>query len=198
MKNKIIPQIDFESIGIDEVGRGAWSGPIVACAVLLKKEIFKNKSFFEITDSKKISKVMREELSNVIKTNAFFSFGVSSVKEIDEYNILKATEFAMKRAFSFFCKKNKPVKIDGPKFFFLNKHTEFIIKGDEKIVSIAAASILAKVFRDNIMKDLSKFYPDYKWEKNCGYGTKNHRDAIERKGITCHHRKSFKPIKRFL
>ena len=183
-------------IGIDEVGRGSWSGPVVACAVKLKPEIFLNKSYLKIKDSKKVSKFNQKQIFKFIKNNSNSSFGISSVEEIDKFNILKATEFAIRRAFVYFSNCDLNVKIDGPKFFFLNNKTEFIIKGDEKLICISAASILAKVYRDKLMVDLSKDFPQYGWDTNAGYGTKKHIEAIKNFGVTKHHRKSFKPIKK--
>ena len=191
-------EINFNFLGIDEVGRGSWSGPVVACAVKLNPDILDNKLYLKIDDSKKISKTRREKLFEYIKKHSKYSFGISSVEEIDKLNIMKATELAIKRAYDYFSKDNLDIKIDGPNFFFLNEKTKFIIKGDEKVINISAASILAKVYRDKYMASLSLNFPEYGWEKNSGYGTKEHLKAIEFYGITKHHRKSFKPIKNII
>ena len=189
---------DIGVIGIDEVGRGAWSGPLVACSVLLKKSILDKKKIYEINDSKKISQKKRLVLSSFIKKNSIYNFGVSKVEEIDKLNINKATQLAMERSFEPFASIGKKVKIDGLNFFFLNKKTEFIVKGDQRSITIASASILAKVFRDEEMKKLSKIFKYYDWENNMGYGTKKHLLGIKTHGITTFHRKSFSPIKSFI
>ncbi len=183
-------------IGIDEVGRGSWSGPIVACSLVLGRNIVKNNLFFEIKDSKKVSKKKRDLLSTFIKKNSNYNIGQSSSWEIDKFGILKSTELAMKRSFFPFKKLKYRVKIDGPQFFFLNQNSEFIVNGDQKCKGIAAASIVAKVFRDNLMKKLSTKYPRYGWEDNFGYGTKYHKNALKKYGITPEHRITFKPIKK--
>tara|TARA_A100001015_G_C14991106_1_gene713996 strand:+ start:189 stop:788 length:600 start_codon:yes stop_codon:yes gene_type:complete len=192
--------IDFKDInnkviGIDEVGRGAWSGPVVACAVLLKKSILVNPKIYQINDSKKLSKIKRKELEVIIKNNSTFSFGITEPKEIDSKNILVATKIAMIRAYKPFSSLKNKIKVDGPEFFFLNKKTEFIIKGDELSITIASASILAKEHRDRIMVNYSKLYPGYDWENNMGYGTKTHNSAIKKNGLTTIHRLSFSPMK---
>jgi len=195
MKKKKINDVEDEIIGIDEVGRGALCGPVVSCAVLLNKTIISDNLFLEINDSKKLSEAKRNVIASFIKKNSEFSFGLATHEEIDTINILKATNLSMKRAFNYF--KNFPnrVKIDGIKTFFLNNKTEFIVKGDEKSVAIAAASILAKNYRDEIMKKYSIDFPEYKWEKNKGYGTKEHLLALENFGLSPIHRKSFAPVK---
>ena len=178
-------------IGVDEVGRGALCGPVVSCGVLLKKEIFQDKLINEIDDSKKISQKKREILEIFIKRNSFYSFGLASNKEIDKVNILNATIISMKRALKKFDGYKNTIKIDGQKIFEYNENTFFIKKGDSSSVSIASASILAKTFRDNIMNEYARSYPLYKWDKNKGYGTKEHFKAIKQFGPTCLHRKSF-------
>ena len=195
MGKKFFKDIEDEIIGIDEVGRGALCGPVVSCAVLLNKTIISDNLFLEINDSKKLSEAKRNVIASFIKKNSEFSFGLATHEEIDTINILKATNLSMKRAFNYF--KNFPnrVKIDGIKTFFLNNKTEFIVKGDEKSVAIAAASILAKNYRDEIMKKYSIDFPEYKWEKNKGYGTKEHLLALENFGLSPIHRKSFAPVK---
>ena len=182
-------------IGIDEVGRGSWSGPVVACAVLLKPEILNFSLSLKINDSKKITKINRGKLSEFIENYSIYSFGESSSTEIDETNILKATIQAIKRAFKPFKNFRNKVRIDGPELFSLNNNTVFKIKGDQLSISIASASILAKNYRDNLMTCFSKDYPKYGWENNSGYGTKKHLESIKKYGVTKLHRKSFKPIK---
>ena len=183
-------------IGIDEVGRGSWSGPVVACSLILGRNILKNNLFFEINDSKKISKKKRYFLSTFIKKNSNYNIGQSSSWEVDKFGILKSTELAMKRSFDPFKKLKYKVKIDGPQFFTLNQNSEFIVNGDQKFKAIAAASIVAKVFRDNLMEKLSTKFPEYGWENNFGYGTEYHKNALKKYGITPQHRITFKPIKK--
>ena len=190
--------IEQRTIGIDEVGRGSWSGPLVACAVLLKSTILKCSNLALIDDSKKIKKDKRVELSNFLKKHSYFNFGIAYVEEIDNQNINIATKLAMERAYEKFNNLDTIIKIDGRKMFEFKKNTHFLIKGDQKSIAIASASILAKVFRDKIMNYLDCFYPEYGWKSNMGYGTKKHLSAIRSFGITKFHRRSFKPITRFL
>ena len=181
--------------GVDEVGRGSLIGPVYAAAVILNKNI--NKKLLK--DSKTISKNKRELLSNYIQKNSIWSVGKASVKEIDKINILQASLLAMKRAIKKLKKKPSHVLIDGNKIPDLkNYNLKAIIKGDQKIPSISAASIIAKVTRDRIMTELSKKYPVYCWSKNAGYGTSIHQDALRNYGVTPHHRKSFAPIRALL
>jgi len=191
VERNFFKDIDHEIIGVDEVGRGALVGPVVSCAVLLKKEIKDNFLYREINDSKKLTQKKRIILSEFIKQNSIFSIGMASNIEIDKINILNATVLSMKRALKKLCISKNTIKIDGPKIFDLNEKTFFVKKGDQKSVSIADASILAKCYRDNIINELSITFPLYQWEKNKGYGTKNHVDAIKKFGISHHHRKSF-------
>ena len=186
-----LDDIKNQVIGIDEVGRGALCGPVVSCTVLLDKSILRHPLVNEINDSKKINETKRELLSNFIKRFSKFSFGLADNQEIDKINILKATILSMRRSFEKFRNYDNTVKIDGQKTFELNKNTTFIIKGDQKCISIASASILAKHHRDTFMIEMSKNFPEYEWSKNKGYGTKKHINAIKKFGITSFHRKSF-------
>ena len=186
-----LDDIKNQVIGIDEVGRGAFCGPVVSCSILLSKEILNDKLVNEIKDSKKLSEKKRITLSNFIKSHSIFSIGKASNEEIDKLNILKATNLSMIRSYKKFKAMGNQVKIDGIKTFYLNERTSFIKSGDNKSVSIAAASIIAKTWRDRLMKNYSKIYPMYKWERNKGYGTGEHRKAIIKFGITRLHRKSF-------
>ena len=183
--------IKNQVIGIDEVGRGAFCGPVVSCSVLLEKAILKNNLVFQITDSKKLSNKKRIILSKFIKEYSSFSIGIANNIEIDEMNILRATNLSMIRSYDKFKKTENLIKIDGLKTFSLNEKTTFIKNGDQKSVSIAAASIIAKTWRDRLMTLYSKIYPMYGWERNKGYGTHEHRSAIKKFGITKIHRKSF-------
>jgi len=178
-------------IGVDEVGRGALCGPVVSCSVLLKKEILKFDLVNQIDDSKKISEKKRIILSNFIKKYSNFHFGIASNLEIDEINILKATILSMKRSLKNFCNHKNEIKIDGQKIFHHNDNTFFIKKGDQKSISIASASILAKTFRDKLICNYEKEFPEYDLCSNKGYGTKKHFKAIKHYGLTPIHRKSF-------
>ena len=177
--------------GVDEVGRGSLIGPVYAAAVILNKNI--NKKLLK--DSKTITKNKRELLSNYIQKNSIWSVGKASVKEIDKINILQASLLAMKRAIIKLDKKPSLVLIDGNKLPDLkNYELEYVIKGDQKIPSISAASIIAKVSRDKFITKLSKEFNNYGWDTNSGYGTKEHLKAIKQFGITKYHRKTFSPI----
>ena len=183
--------IKNQVIGIDEVGRGAFCGPVVSCSVLLEKAILKNNLVFQITDSKKLSNKKRIILSKFIKEYSSFSIGIANNIEIDEMNILRATNLSMIRSYDKFKNTENLIKIDGLKTFSLNEKTTFIKNGDQKSISIAAASIIAKTWRDRLMTLYSKIYPMYGWERNKGYGTHEHRNAIKKFGLTKIHRKSF-------
>ena len=180
--------------GVDEVGRGPLAGPVVAAAVIIDINNIPD----GINDSKRLSKKNRLEISDEIKKYSIYSVAEASVKEIDKINILQASLLAMKRAIEGLSKKPMTVLVDGKFKPKTNFTTHSIIKGDTKSLSIAASSIIAKVYRDNLMTDFSKKYPAYLWEKNAGYGTKEHLLAIKKCGITPIHRKSFKPIHNIL
>ena len=177
--------------GVDEVGRGSLIGPVYAAAVILNKSV----NLKILKDSKSISKEKREFLYNYIKKNSVWAIGKASRNEIDNINILQATLMAMKRAIKKLKKKPTLVLIDGNKLPKMNNYNlKAIVKGDQTIPSISAASIIAKVTRDKIITNLGKKYKEYKWDKNCGYGTKQHLKAIKNLGITIHHRKTFSPM----
>ncbi len=183
-------------IGIDEVGRGPLAGPVVSAAVHLSK----NFKTHDLDDSKKISKTKRQEIYNLIIKTCDYQIGVANVVEIDKYNILQATFLSMNRAIKKFnLPSNYKILVDGP-WSFDKKNQNIIpkIKGDTIYPSIAAASIVAKVYRDNLMLNLSKKYSNYFWERNYGYGTKKHIEAIKNYGVTEHHRKTFAPIHKIL
>ena len=187
----LLDDIKNQVIGIDEVGRGAFCGPVVSCSVLLEKKILNNNLVFQITDSKKLSNKKRIILSKFIKEYSSYSIGVANNIEIDEMNILRATNLSMIRSYDKFKKTENLIKIDGLKTFSLNEKTTFIKNGDQISISIAAASIIAKTWRDRLMTLYSKIYPMYGWERNKGYGTQEHRSAIKKFGLTKIHRKSF-------
>ena len=177
--------------GVDEVGRGSLIGPVYAAAVILNKSI--NKKLLK--DSKSLTKSKREILSKYIKKNSVWSIGKASVKEIHKINILNASLLAMKRAIKKLKKKPALVLIDGNKVPKIkNYNLKSIIKGDKKIPSISAASIIAKVTRDKMITNLGNKFKGYYWHQNSGYGTKQHLSAIKNLGITSQHRKTFSPI----
>lgn len=174
--------------GTDEAGRGPLAGPVVAAAVILPIGFYDER----INDSKQISEKLREELSKVIKKNAIaYSYTIISHKKIDEINILQASLLAMKKSVQKLSVQPDIVLVDGNKSFDYNAEVISIVKGDSKSLSIASASIIAKVVRDRIMKKLAKDYPLYKWEANKGYPTKEHIDAIIKYGSCPLHRKTF-------
>ena len=176
--------------GVDEVGRGSLVGPVYAAAVILNKSI--NSKILK--DSKTLTKEKRQYLFGYIKRNSIWAIGKASVKEIDKINILQASLLAMKRAIKKLKKKPSQILIDGNKIPNIkNYNLRAIIKGDQKIPSISAASIIAKVSRDIFIKVLAKKNKGYNWERNYGYGTKHHLKAIKKLGITKHHRKTFAP-----
>ena len=182
----------FNEAGCDEAGRGCLAGPVVAAAVILPKD-FKNEL---LNDSKKISEKNRSKLRLIIEAEATsWGIGFVSPKEIDKINILQASFLAMHRAIEQLQAKPKHLVIDGNKFNPYKKipHT-CIIKGDGKYMNIAAASILAKTHRDELMYNIHEKFPHYNWKKNKGYPTKEHREAISTHGTSPHHRMSFKLI----
>lgn len=174
--------------GIDEVGRGALFGPVVAGAVILDPE----KLNHEINDSKKLTHKKRVELAGYIYENApAYSIGWCWNDEIDDCNILEATRKAMKMAVKGLQISPDYVLLDGMKPDFIGIEGEGIIKGDNKSLSIAAASIIAKVFRDQLLSSFSRFFPQYRFQTNKGYATREHIQAVSLKGLTEFHRKSF-------
>ena len=177
--------------GVDEVGRGSLIGPVYAAAVILNKSI--NKKLLK--DSKSLTKDKREELDKYIRENSICAIGQASIKEIEKINILHASLLAMKRAVLKLNKKPSLVLIDGNKLPDLkNYKLKCVIKGDQKIPSISAASIIAKVSRDRFITKLSKQFNNYGWDTNSGYGTKEHLRAIRKFGISKYHRKTFSPV----
>jgi ribonuclease HII len=188
-------------IGVDEVGRGPLAGPVISCAFIFFDISMNNEELFFINDSKKLSLKKRieaiREISKLKKLDKIkYNLGMASVEEIDKFNILEATKLSMRRAVK---KLNLPptqLIIDGNIDLQLKDYpSESVIKGDQKSYSIAAASIIAKIHRDQYMHFLSYNHPSYGWSSNAGYGTKKHIEEIYRNGVTTHHRKSFEPIK---
>ena len=179
--------------GVDEVGRGSLIGPVYAAAVILKKSV----NLKILKDSKSLTKRKRETLYRYIKKNSIWAIGKASNKEIDKINVLQASMLAMKRAIKKLKKKPSYILIDGNRIPDLkNFKMKAIVKGDQKIPVISAASILAKVSRDKFITALAKKNSGYFWHQNFGYGTKKHLSAIKKLGISNHHRKSFNPIKK--
>jgi len=173
--------------GVDEAGRGPLAGPVVAAAVIIDQ----NNLIEGIKDSKKLSKNKREELYVKITQNYVWSIGIVEPKEIDEINILEATKKACVLAVEGLIKEPSVVIVDGNMKFSDQRFVSYI-KGDDRSISIAAASIIAKVTRDRMMELLHQEFPYYFWAKNSGYGTKEHISAIEKYGTSIHHRLSFK------
>lgn len=178
--------------GVDEAGRGPLAGPVVAASVILPKGF----KLIGLTDSKKLSAKDRMTFFNIIKKQAInYSISVVSNEIIDQVNILEATKKAMKNAIYKLQPKPDQVLIDAVHLEQIPYPSESIVKGDQKSISIAAASVLAKVTRDRIMVDIHKEYPMYQFSSNMGYGTKEHMKMIEKYGISPYHRTSFAPIK---
>lgn len=196
-----LPDFSFESsapapvCGIDEAGRGPWAGPVVAAAVILDPDNLPA----GLNDSKKLSAGKREALFDVILARAQVGIGEASVAEIDSANILSATYLAMCRAVAALPLPPAHALVDGNRLPpGLICPAQAIVKGDGRSLSIAAASIVAKVTRDRIMVSLAQQFPGYGWEKNAGYGVKAHAEALKKLGVTPHHRASFKPIHNIL
>ena len=184
--------------GIDEAGRGPWAGPVVAAAVVLNQSKMPDELRFGIKDSKVISSAKRERLFSLLRLHTEIGVGRAEVTEIDETNILSATFMAMKRALQALSISVDFALVDGNQAPNLPCKVETVVKGDSRSLSIAAASIVAKVHRDREMAMLAKTFPGYGWEKNAGYGTKEHREALARIGVTPHHRKTFSPVAKII
>lgn len=186
--------LPFPLCGVDEVGRGPLAGPVTAAAVIIPPHVRDMDFIKDITDSKKLTAKKRDVLNELIKEHCIWSIASASVQEIDEFNILRAALLAMNRAVSNLSTKPEFALVDGHILPQLPCSAQCLKKGDSLSVSIAAASIIAKVHRDREMEALAKEFPYYGWEKNAGYGTKKHMDALEQHGITAHHRLSFTPV----
>lgn len=181
--------------GVDEVGRGPLAGPVVAAAVVLDPARIPP----GLNDSKKLTAKRRAALNAAILASADVSLGQASVEEIDQLNILRAAHLAMTRAIEGLSTPPDHCLIDGnliPRDLTLS--AEPVVKGDARSLSIAAASIVAKIRRDHLMRDLAQHFPGYGWETNAGYPSKSHRLALQNIGITPHHRRSFKPVHNIL
>ena len=188
------PKIDDDRtlVGIDEVGIGCLAGPVVAAAVILNPA----NPIYGITDSKKISEQRRKDLADQIMANAVdWAIGQASVSEIDQHNILRASHLAMQRAYGDLKSDATLVLVDGNKSPYFPVESKAVIKGDETVLAIGAASIIAKVFRDDLMEELGKKYPAYDFERNKGYPTKSHMQTLRAIGPCAQHRNSFAPVK---
>jgi ribonuclease HII len=195
-----MPDWSFESryhgpvAGVDEAGRGPLAGPVVAAAVILDSAHIPD----GLADSKKLSATKREHLFEQLNTCAHVGIGEATVEEIDRVNILQATMLAMTRAVAALGHCPVHVLVDGNRLPRWDWAATAIVKGDDRCLSIAAASIIAKVHRDRIMTRLDEDYPGYGWGRNAGYGTADHLAGLQRHGVTPHHRRSFAPVRNLL
>lgn len=200
-----LPDLSFEQAagragarlvaGVDEVGRGPLAGPVMAAAVVLDLARLPE----GLTDSKALSAARRRQLAGEIHASCAVGMGLASVEEIDAINICEAAHLAMCRALAALPARPDFALIDGNALpAGLPCPGEAVIKGDARALSIAAASIVAKVARDALMVDLGQHFPGYGWEKNAGYGTKAHLQALQDLGVTPHHRRSFRPVHNIL
>ncbi len=180
--------------GIDEAGRGPWAGPVVAAAVILDE----NNIPEGLNDSKKLGEAHREQLFGKICNSAVVGIGIMDVEVIDRDNILNATLAAMQQAIAKLPVRPAVALIDGNRCPDLPCPAEALVKGDQLSLSIAAASIIAKVTRDRIMCEMALEYPRYGFEKHKGYGTRAHQQALTQYGVTPHHRRSFKPVRKLI
>jgi ribonuclease HII len=180
--------------GIDEAGRGPWAGPVVAAAVILDPGNCPE----GLADSKTIPEKRRDEIARAIHATSIVGVGAASVEEIDRVNILQATFLAMARAEAALMKQPDICIVDGSMKPKLRARVQTVVKGDALSLSIAAASIIAKTTRDAMMRELALVHPEYAWERNKGYGAPAHREALDRHGVTPHHRRSFAPIHNIL
>lgn len=176
--------------GIDEVGRGPLAGPVVACAVILNEQ----HAYYGLNDSKQMSKLKRAKIEAELLENVTYAIGIATVEEIDAVNIYEATKLAMIRAIKSLPITPEVLLIDAMKLD-TGLIEETIIKGDATSISIAAASVIAKEYRDRLMADYALEYPGYDFEQNAGYGTKHHLKALDLSGVTPIHRKTFEPVK---
>jgi len=177
-------------VGLDEVGRGPWAGPVVAAAVVLDLDRIPD----GIDDSKKLSAARREALRERLLATALIGVGMASVEEVDRLNVLAASMLAMRRALEALPCRPVHALVDGNRLPELPCPGSAVVGGDGLCLSIAAASIVAKVTRDRLMAELAADHPPYGWERNAGYGTPDHRAALASHGVTLHHRRSFAPI----
>ncbi len=184
--------------GIDEAGRGPLAGPVVAAAVILEPGAVAAGLFRGLDDSKALSPVRREELFDALRRGARIGLGAASAREVDARDVLRATMRAMQRAVAALGVTPDLALVDGDRAPELPCPARPMIRGDGRALSIAAASVAAKVTRDRIMTALAARYPGFGWERNAGYGTAEHRRALRRLGATPHHRLSFAPLVKML
>jgi ribonuclease HII len=180
--------------GVDEAGRGPLAGPVVACAAILPLAGLSTRLLGALEDSKRLTAEVREAVAIKLRVKAIYALGQASVEEIDRFNILRATFMAMRRAFESLPVQPEHAIIDGNMKPGLPCAETTVVEGDHLSYSIAAASILAKVARDKMMRELALEHSRYGWERNVGYGTREHLTAIETHGLTPHHRVSFRPV----
>ena len=184
--------------GVDEAGRGPWAGPVVAGAAILDRAGLSDVLRRGLDDSKKLKRSRREELFEALEAEARIGIGAAEVAEIDSLNILRASLLAMARAVGDLGVVPELALVDGNRQPNLPCPVVCVVKGDGRSLSIAAASIVAKVARDAMMAELDRACPGYGWQGNMGYGTAEHRAALDRLGPTPHHRCSFAPVRRAL
>ncbi|OJX70384.1 ribonuclease HII [Magnetospirillum sp. 64-120] len=184
-------------VGVDEVGRGPLAGPVVAAAVIIDPATLPAELAERLDDSKKLSAAKRQHLDQLVRAHCHFAIAEASVAEIDRLNILKATFLAMQRAVAGLGRAIDHALVDGNRPPPLPCPVTCVVGGDGKSLSIAAASVVAKEYRDRLMRDLDVQFPGYGWAKNAGYGTKAHLEALRRLGPTPHHRISFAPVAQF-
>ena len=203
MPESRLPHFKFERsyagvvVGVDEVGRGPLAGPVVAAAVILPAKMPRS-LMRDIDDSKKVSAADRVRLDGDIRGCAMVAVGEASVAEIDSINILQASLLAMRRAVALLPVAADMALVDGNVDPGLPMACRTVIGGDGIHLSIAAASIVAKVFRDAMMLSLAEHHPVYGWETNAGYATAEHRNALKKYGVTVHHRTSFAPVRELI
>lgn len=181
--------------GVDEVGRGPWAGPVTACAVVIDLACMPGDIRAAIDDSKRLSAIRRSELSGALRGCVSFAVAEASVEEIDRLNILAATALAMRRAVEALPVRPVHALVDGNRRMGLPCPETPVVKGDSLSLSIAAASIIAKVARDGLMAELAERHPGYGWERNAGYGVPDHIAGLEKLGPNAHHRMSFAPVR---
>jgi len=195
LEKALMAQGHLRIAGVDEVGRGPLAGPVVAAAVILNPEDIPE----GLNDSKKLTAKRRLAMDSALRDRAEFAVAEASVAEIDEINILRASHLAMVRAVAALDPAPDFLLVDGNMISQgLKIPSQAVVKGDARSVSIAAASILAKNWRDQRMVDLAQQHPGYGWETNAGYPSKQHREALQNLGVTPHHRRSFRPVHNIL
>lgn len=183
--------------GVDEAGCGPWAGPVVAAAVIINQNLFPSTLLKLVKDSKKLTKIQRQTAYNLLTNHESicYAIGQASVEEIDSVNLGQATRLAMERAVVGLSLNPNYILVDGIRRPNLPYPVQTVIKGDQRSFSIAAASIIAKVTRDQHMLELDQEHPAYGWAQNAGYGTQQHQKALLTHGVTLYHRRSFAPIK---